>query len=88
MICFMKEKQDVVAAATQGVAFGFEKGFESAVEYLRMIAAKLPDDVQKTVAVALAGGLESFSADARGKFLKRIQIVAIEKTSDAHTRIQ
>lgn len=80
----MSESRAIEYAATQGAEFGFEKGFESAIAYLRSIGDVLPDETTKTLVAKLAEGLERFSADAKIQFVDGFRVSAI-KTNNSNS---
>jgi len=76
------EKDQYITYAN-AMLFGLKKGFEASIQYLRRIAAHMPDDASKAVVAKLADDLEKYSINEQANLLKAAIAMAAKKNADS-----
>ena len=79
------EKDQYIAHAN-AVLFGFKKGLEASIQYLRRVAAHAPENTAKAVIAKLSDDLEQYAADECADLLKVAMAVAANKAPDATSK--
>lgn len=73
----MENRKHVIVAAVQGAAYGFDKGFESALDHLRATLAYMPGENSRALVTKLIESIEDCSFEARSGFLDDIELYVV-----------
>lgn len=70
----MENRNHVIVAAVKGASYGFEKGFESALDHLRELRTLMPGESSRLLVTKLIETIEDCSYDAQSGFIASMEL--------------
>lgn len=73
----MENRKHVMTAAVKGASYGFEKGFESALDHLRELREHMPGENSRLLVSKLIETIEDCSYDAQTGFIDAMELYVV-----------